>query len=154
MGEKKFPYVMKVVKTALVLRHGNAEVERGFSESGKSVTDERVRLSEASINGIRAATDGLKAFKVPGAVPVTKQLLQMGRSAHAHNVTRLEKEHKEKEEAAAYSAERRRTTNGSAETKVCQRKGRLAKQRETAGKARNSSASFHGSWRCNSEGCK
>ena len=57
MGEKKFPSVMKVVKTALVLGHGNAEVERGFSESGKSVTDERVRLSEASINGIRATTD-------------------------------------------------------------------------------------------------
>ena len=83
---------MKVVKTALVLGHGNAEVERGFSESGKGVTDERVRLSEASINGIRATTDGLKAFKVPGPVPVTKQLPQMGRSAHAHNVTRLEKE--------------------------------------------------------------
>ena len=91
--------VMKVVKTALVPGHGNAEVERGFSESGKSVTDERVRLSEASINGIRATTDGLKAFIGPGAVPVTKQLPQMGRSAHAHNVTRLEKEHKEKEEA-------------------------------------------------------
>ena len=45
MGEKRFPSVMKVVKTALVLGHGNAEVERGFSESGKSVTDERVRLT-------------------------------------------------------------------------------------------------------------
>ena len=99
MGEKKFPSVMKVVKTALVLGHGNAEVERGFSESGKSVTDARIRLSEASIDGIRATTDGLKAFKGPGAVPVTKQLLQLGRSAHAHYVTRLEKERKEKEEA-------------------------------------------------------
>ena len=55
--------------------------------------------SEASINGIRATTDGLKAFKVPGAVPVAKQLLQMGRSADAHNVTLLKKECKEKEEA-------------------------------------------------------
>ena len=49
-----------------------AEVERGFSESGKRVTDDRVRLSEASINGIRATTDGLKAFKGPGSVPITK----------------------------------------------------------------------------------
>ena len=32
MGEKKFPSIMKVVKTALILGHGNAEVERGFSE--------------------------------------------------------------------------------------------------------------------------
>ena len=37
MGEKKFPSIMKVVKTALILGHGNAEVERG-----KSVTDDRV----------------------------------------------------------------------------------------------------------------
>ena len=99
MGEKKFPSVMKVIKTALVLGHGNAEVERGFSESGRSATDERARLSEASINGICATTDGLKAFKGPGAVPVTKQLPQMGRSVHAHYVTCLEKERKEKEEA-------------------------------------------------------
>ena len=90
---------MKVVKTALILGHGNAEVERGFSESGKSVADDRVRLSEASINGIPATTDGLKAFKGPGSVPITKQLLQMGRSAHAHYVLRLDKDKKEKEEA-------------------------------------------------------
>ena len=89
---------MKVVKTALILGHGNAEVERGFSESGKSVTDDRVRLSEASINGIRATTDGLKAFKGPGSVPITKQLLQLGRSAHAHHVLHLDKDKKEKEE--------------------------------------------------------
>ena len=135
MGEKKFPSVMKViVKTALVPRHGNAEVEKGFSKSGKSVTDERVRLSEASINGIRATTDGLKAFIGPGAVPaVTKQLPQMGRSAHAHNVTRLEKEHKEKEEA---------------------QKQLTLQKYEAETKVRNSSARLHGSWRCNSEGCK
>ena len=61
--ETKFPSIMKVVKTVLILGHGNAEVERGFSESGKSVADDRVRLSEASINGIPATTDGLKAFQ-------------------------------------------------------------------------------------------
>ncbi|CAH3021522.1 unnamed protein product [Porites evermanni] len=46
----------------------------GFSESGKSVTDDRVRLSEASINDIRATTDGLKAFKGPGSEEDQKQL--------------------------------------------------------------------------------
>ena len=51
---------MNAVKTALVLEHGNVEVGRVFSESGKSVTDDRIHLSEASINGIRATSDGLK----------------------------------------------------------------------------------------------
>ena len=87
---------MKIVKTALILGQSNAEVETGFSESGKSVTDDRVHLSEASINGIRA-TDGLKAFEGPGSVPITKQLLQLGRSAHAHYVLRLDKDENEKE---------------------------------------------------------
>ena len=98
MGERKFPSIMKVVKTALILGHGNAAVERGFSESGQSVTADRVRLSEASINCIRAKTDGLKAFKGPGSVPVTKQLFQLGCSAHAHYAMHLDKERKEKEE--------------------------------------------------------
>ena len=98
-GERKFPSIMKLVKTALVLGHGNAEVERVFSESVKSVTDDGIRLSEASINDIRATSDGLKTFKCPGSVPITKQLLQQGRSAHAHYAMRLEKEQKEKQAA-------------------------------------------------------
>jgi len=81
-GERKYPSIMKVVKTALVLGHGSTEVEVGFFESGKSVIDDRVYLSEASINGIHATSDGLKAFKCPGSVPITK-LLQLGRSAHS-----------------------------------------------------------------------
>ena len=96
--------------------------------------------SEASINGICATTDGLKAFKVPGAVPVAKQLLQMGCSADAHNVTLLKKECKEKEEAQKQLTLQEWEALQMEAQKRSQRKGRLAKQRETTGKARNSSA--------------
>ena len=72
---------------------------KGDFQSGKSVKDDRVCLSEASVNGIRAITDGLKAFKGPGSVLITKQLLQLGRSAHAHHILRLDKDKKGKEEA-------------------------------------------------------
>ena len=44
---------MKVVYTALVLGHGNVEVDRGFSESGISVTGDRVGLSA---NGFAATS--------------------------------------------------------------------------------------------------
>lgn len=88
MGERKFPSIMKVVKTgSLILGHGNAEVERVW---------------EASINGIRATTDGLKAFEGPGSVPITRQLLQLVRSVHANYVILLDKEQKEKKEAKKY----------------------------------------------------
>lgn len=86
MCEKKFPSVIKARKTAIVLVHGNEEAVKGFSENSKSVTDERVRQSEASIDEIRATT----------AVPVTKQLLQMGRSAHTHYFTSLERSSKKR----------------------------------------------------------
>ena len=43
--------------------------------------------------------DGMKAFKGLGVVPVTKQLLQLGCSAHVLYVMQLEKEQKEKGEA-------------------------------------------------------
>ena len=69
----------------------------GFSESGISVTGDRAGLS--AIGFTETITDGLKAFKGLGVVPVTKQLLQLGCSAHALYVMHLEKEQKEKEEA-------------------------------------------------------
>ena len=37
VGDLKYPLIIKVFKAALSLAHGNAEVERGFSESGKYV---------------------------------------------------------------------------------------------------------------------
>jgi len=78
MDERKFPSTTKVLKTdSLILGHGNAEVEM-------------VCLSEASINGIRATSDGMKAFEGPGSVPITKQLLQLVCSARANYVMRLD----------------------------------------------------------------
>ena len=37
VGDLKYPLVIKAVKAALSLAHGNAEVQRGFSESAKNV---------------------------------------------------------------------------------------------------------------------
>ena len=100
LSEMKFPSIMKDVKTARILGHGNAEVvESGFSESGKRVTNDRVHPSEVSIIDIRAITDGLKAFKGPGSVPITRQLLQLTCAAHVNYVMHLDKEQKEQEEA-------------------------------------------------------
>ena len=82
-GEKKFPLLIQVVKAAIVLGHGKAEVESGFSESGKSVTQERVHLTEASMDGIRTTNGGLKPFSSPASVPITKKFLQMCRAAHS-----------------------------------------------------------------------
>ena len=64
---------------------------------------ERVRLTEASVIGLRSAADGLRLFdSQPHRVPITKEFLALGRSAYSHYVHRLEQE---KAEAAKKKAE-------------------------------------------------
>ena len=83
VGDLKYPLIIKVVKAALSLAHGNAEVERGFSESAKNVTKDRVLLSEASVNAIQSTKDGLESVNNQSyTVPMTKEFIQFGRSAH------------------------------------------------------------------------
>ena len=53
-----------VVTAALFLAHDNAEVERGFSDGGKTVTVNRNRHSEASVSNLRIATDESKCLAV------------------------------------------------------------------------------------------
>ena len=102
-----YPLIIKVVKAALSLAHGNAEVERGFSESAKNVTKDRVLLSEASVNAIQSTKDGLKSVnKQPHTLPITNEFIQFGRSEHcAYNLWQEEekqvadeKERKKKED--------------------------------------------------------
>ena len=72
VGDLKYPLIIKVVKAAISLAHGNAEVERGFSESAKNVTKDRVLLSEASVNAIQSTKDGLKSVSNQShTVPIT-----------------------------------------------------------------------------------
>ncbi|CAF1317772.1 unnamed protein product [Didymodactylos carnosus] len=68
----------------LALSHGNADVERGFSENAHLVTDERASLSVVSISGLRATKDAVK-FHGDGAVQnvaITKALLSSVKQAH------------------------------------------------------------------------
>lgn len=64
MGHTIYPTILSIIKTALTLVHGYAEIESGFSDIGKTVTVERIRLSEASVINLRIATDELKVFAV------------------------------------------------------------------------------------------
>ena len=68
----KYPTILFVVKAALILAYGNGEVDRGFSDSGKTITVDRTHLSEASVNNLQIAAGGLKVFvNLPHHVPFT-----------------------------------------------------------------------------------
>ena len=57
MAHTKYSTIPYVVKAALTLAHGNVEVERGFSNSTKTVPVDRTRPSEAFINNLQIAAD-------------------------------------------------------------------------------------------------
>jgi hypothetical protein len=76
--EPKYPTVTTIVKASLALSHGNADVERAFSISGKFLTNDKTAMN-ARLN----IKDGLSHFdNKPELVQITKQLL---RAAHQAN---------------------------------------------------------------------
>ncbi|CAF4553885.1 unnamed protein product [Rotaria sp. Silwood2] len=103
-GNTKFLILSKLVKSILSLSHGNADVERGFSENASLVTDDRSSLSNASINGLRATKDAVKFYGsgMVHEVPICKGLLDSVKDAHSRHHADQEKMQrliKEKEEA-------------------------------------------------------
>ena len=60
-GDNKFNLLARVVKSALCSHQENAYVERSHSDNKNTVTDERNRLSELTINGLRLAKDFVHA---------------------------------------------------------------------------------------------
>lgn len=59
-GYSKYPILSKLIRNVLIISHGNADVERGFSTNGNILTEERTLLSEKSINGLRMTYDAVQ----------------------------------------------------------------------------------------------
>jgi hypothetical protein len=60
LGELKYTVLGKVVKACLSLSHGNSDAERSFSANKRTVTPERARLGEETINALRLVKDALR----------------------------------------------------------------------------------------------
>jgi len=61
-GYAKYPTLAKLIKNILIISHGNADVERGFSTNGNILTEDRTLLSEKSINGLRTTYDAVQCL--------------------------------------------------------------------------------------------
>lgn len=59
-GRSKYPTLGKLIKNILIIPHGNADIERGFSINENIVPENRSALSSSSINGLRSTYDGVK----------------------------------------------------------------------------------------------
>ncbi|CAF4107403.1 unnamed protein product [Rotaria sordida] len=78
-GISKYPTLTKLIKNVLIITHGNADVERGFSINWNILRENRSSLSESSINGLRLVYDGVKFFGSGSAhkVPITTDIINM-----------------------------------------------------------------------------
>lgn len=89
----RYPTLKLLVKSALAISHGNADVERGFSKSGQILTIGNTNLIERTHNAKLFINDGLKAYdSLVHKVPITVNLLQLARNAHRSYCMHLDKE--------------------------------------------------------------
>jgi hypothetical protein len=107
-GSYKYAKMGQLVKAALILPHGNADVERGFSVNNDVLTDQRTEMTPATLNALLLTKDAIKRSdpenQLPQSISVTRGLLQACKAAHTVYQCRLEKEKQEKEQAKAAKA--------------------------------------------------
>ena len=91
----------ELVKSALILPHGNADVKRSLSVNTRFVTEDRPHIGEATMCAIRTVKDAVEFFdpliNQPQKVPLTRELLRSGKMAYASYRQRLDSVKEEKE---------------------------------------------------------
>lgn len=89
-GQPKYNNIMLVVKAALSVSHGQADVERGFSLNKHIITETRVSLKQKTIVALRTVQDVLSRHGDVEKVNVNQQLIRSYRAAHATYLADLE----------------------------------------------------------------
>ena len=81
-GSFKYPNLSYLVKACFTLSHGNADVERGFSESGYILDDGKTFMTVELLNGILNTRNGMRnCNQGPHTFVINACLLKMARSA-------------------------------------------------------------------------
>ena len=90
----------KIVIIALVLPHGNSNMEHGFSVNKDLIGETQTFLTIGSINGLRLCKDVVHQYRKPESVPLGKEIITAVATARVTYEGRLEEERlwKKKEE--------------------------------------------------------
>jgi len=60
LGQPMCPTLSKLVKCVIIIAHGNADVERGFSANASIVTPNRSALNASSVSGLWTIQDAVR----------------------------------------------------------------------------------------------
>lgn len=105
-GELKYPLLAEVVKAALSLSHGNADVERSFSKSKRVLTEDKAQMSERTLDAKLTVIDALKSYNNRAAlVTITGDFITRAYGAHNSYMNYLEAEKNKKIKEDAMAAE-------------------------------------------------
>jgi hypothetical protein len=99
-GRKEYAVLWSVVEQILILSHGQATVERGFTVNRETIVE---NLKKRSLVGRRLILDAVRKAGGPTKLPITKELLTYCSSARKKYQDYLDEErsNKEKEKASA-----------------------------------------------------
>ncbi|KAL1438379.1 hypothetical protein MTO96_047997 [Rhipicephalus appendiculatus] len=91
-GGPRYPLLGKLVKSLLCLSHGNADVERGFSEN-RRLLQERSNLSIESINGLRAIQSFSKRYdRDIATMPIKSDMIKAVKQSYKRYRERMARE--------------------------------------------------------------
>jgi hypothetical protein len=104
-GKEQYSKLFEVVKSVLILSHGQAQVESGFSVNSDLLVE---NLTEESVVAQRKVYGGIHAAGgVPG-VELTPSLMSHARSAHVNYTEALRRKKTDLSEEEKRTAEKRR----------------------------------------------
>ena len=106
LGNPKYRFLTHLIKCVIVLAHGNADVEQGFSVNALLVSSAKTSLSSASIVALRTMKDAKRTLGSGTVlnVPITRDMLRYVQNAHAHYRKERDEDVKRKEETAKAKA--------------------------------------------------
>ena len=94
-GLPKFPNLIHFVKIGLTFAHGNADVERAFSENKLILDSKRTKMSDATLNGYKATSSYMAKFdRRPEKLPISKSLLKAVRNSRREYFHRVSQQTK------------------------------------------------------------
>lgn len=116
-NDLKFPTVAKLIKAALALSHGNAEIERRFSISKHILGENKSAMTERFLNSVLTVKDALKEYPHFLLLPIDPQLIKYGQQAHSRYTAYME-EMKRKQKIELEEKEREEQRKRDSEEKL------------------------------------